>query len=79
MDQLSLDFENAIFDIFEGTRANLTEFGADLFINIAKGYDDIAAETIVGDAFMMPVGFTIVFVYVMIMLGGFTCVETRVN
>ncbi|TRY73596.1 hypothetical protein TCAL_03344, partial [Tigriopus californicus] len=77
VDQLSLDFENAVFDIFEDARANLTELGGDLFINIAKGYDDIAADTIVGDAFMMPVGFTIVFIYVMIMLGGFTCVETR--
>eukprot|EP00095_Tigriopus_kingsejongensis_P000433 maker-scaffold171_size289870-snap-gene-1.39 protein:Tk00433 transcript:maker-scaffold171_size289870-snap-gene-1.39-mRNA-1 annotation:"hypothetical protein DAPPUDRAFT_306990" len=77
VDALTLEFEDKVFDIFQSFRPALMENGADILINIAKGYDDIAAETIIGDAFMMPVGFTIVFVYVMIMLGKFNCVETR--
>ena len=40
---------------------------------------DVAGETIMNDAVLMPVGFTLVFFYIMIMLGKFDCVHTRVK
>lgn len=39
---------------------------------------DIAGETILNDAVLMPVGFMMVFVYIMVMLGKFDCINTRV-
>ena len=50
-----------------------------VYVNVARGYDDIAADAIISDAYFMPIGFTIVFIYVMIMLGRFNWVETRVS
>ena len=76
-----MEFELLMYDIFEESRINLEQSDDDstIYINIGRGFDDIAAESILGDAFYMPIGFTIVFVYVMVMLGGFSCVETRVR
>lgn len=81
VDAASLELEKAMKeDVFDPAHDRLQE-AADVTVNInvARGYDDIAAVTIIGDAMMMPLGFMIVFVYVMIMLGRFNCVETRVN
>ena len=52
-------------------------FGLSSYINVARGYSDIATDTITDDAIMMPVGFIIVFVYVTFMLGRLDCVQQR--
>ena len=52
-------------------------FGLFSYINVARGYSDIATDTITDDAIMMPVGFIIVFVYVTFMLGKLDCVQQR--
>jgi predicted RND superfamily exporter protein len=49
----------------------------DSFVNVGRSYSDVAGETIVNDAIMMPIGFFIVFIYVVVMLGKFTCTEQR--
>ena len=51
--------------------------GVKVYVSVARGYDDIASDAIISDAYMMPIGFTIVFCYVMLMLGRFHWVETR--
>ena len=48
-----------------------------MFINVARGYSDIATDTITDDAIMMPIGFIIVFVYVTFMLGRLDCLQQR--
>ena len=81
MDAASLELEKKMKeDVFDPAHDRLQESAAaaTVNINVARGYDDIAAVTIIGDAMMMPLGFMIVFVYVMVMLGRFNCVETRV-
>ena len=52
-------------------------FGFSSYINVARGYSDIATDTITDDAIMMPIGFIISFVYVTLMLGKFDCKEQR--
>ena len=52
-------------------------FGTSMFINVARGYSDIATDTITDDAIMMPIGFIIVFVYVTFMLGRLDCLQQR--
>jgi len=76
VDQNSLEWEEALRDILMEDQDSLEE-GTKTFINVARGYSDIAGETIGNDAIMMPIGFMIVFVYVTIMLGKFTCLEQR--
>lgn len=44
-----------------------------------RGFAEVARDQILNDALLMPVGFTIVGVYVVFMLGHFTCVENRVR
>ena len=43
-----------------------------------RSFGDIAGSTILGDVAMLGVGYTVVFGYVMLMLGGFNCVEQKV-
>ena len=76
VDQNSLEWEEALRDVLMEDQDNLAE-GTETFINVARGYSDIAGETIGNDAIMMPIGFMIVFVYVTVMLGKFSCLEQR--
>ena len=48
-----------------------------MFVNVGRGYSDIAVDTISSDAVMMPIGFIISFVYVTLMLGKLDCKEQR--
>ena len=68
-------------EVFDISRERIIALDSsnELYILIARAADDLAGEYIVGDLILMPVGFLLVFIYVMIMLGKFNCVETRVN
>jgi len=75
-DPNSLEWEAALRDLLMEDQDHLPD-GMSTYINVARGYDDIAGDSINGDAIMMPIGFMIVFVYVMIMLGKFNCIQQR--
>ena len=47
------------------------------FPNVKRSFGDIAGATILGDVGVMAIGYMIVFVYVMFMLGKFNCLELR--
>ncbi|CAL8090383.1 unnamed protein product [Orchesella dallaii] len=51
--------------------------GVDIYFNVARSFADISGSTIMGDASMLAVGFSIVFMYVIFMLGKFNFVEQR--
>ena len=53
--------------------------GLTSYPNVKRSFGDIAGATIFGDAGVMAVGYIIVFVYVMVMLGKFNCLELRSN
>ena len=76
VDTASLEWEEALRDLLMEERSALPA-GLTSYINVARGYSDIAGDTIKSDALMMPVGFLIVFVYVTIMLGKFNCIQQR--
>ena len=76
VDQASLEWEAALRDLLLEDQASLPP-GMETFVNVARGFSDIAGETIGGDALMMPVSFMIMFVYVTVMLGRFSCVQQR--
>lgn len=77
-DQTTLEFEDRLRIRLEELGDELLQpQGLELFVNVARGYIDVAGEQIMNDALLMPVGFTLVGLYVMLMLGHFHCVETR--
>ena len=47
------------------------------FPNVKRSFGDIAGATILGDVGVMAIGYMIVFVYVILMLGKFNCLELR--
>ncbi len=75
VDDETLAFEVALFDVLDAVRESSTV--VTLYVNVASAADELAEEFIVGDVILLPIGFLIVFVYVMIMLGRFNWVETR--
>jgi len=76
VDLATLEWEENLRDFLLDHRTSLP-FGFSSYINVARGYSDIATDTITDDAIMMPVGFIIVFVYVTFMLGRLDCVQQR--
>ncbi|CAG7727935.1 unnamed protein product [Allacma fusca] len=48
-----------------------------MYFSTARSFGDISGATIMNDAGMLAVGFTIVFIYVVFMLGKFNLVEQR--
>ena len=48
-------------------------------VNVANSFGDIASSTIWGDVSYLILGFSIVFLYVNVMLGKFNVVEQRVS
>jgi predicted RND superfamily exporter protein len=76
VDSNSLEWEELLKTILLADQASLPA-GLESFVNVGRSYSDVAGETIVNDAIMMPIGFLIVFVYVVVMLGKFTCTEQR--
>ena len=76
VDRASLEWEAALRDLLMEDQQSLPA-GVTSYINVARGYSDIAGDTIGGDAIMMPIGFMIMFAYVQIMLGKLNCLQSR--
>ena len=75
--QESLIFEGEMIKIM----LNTSDYpkGLASYPNVKRSFGDIAGATILGDVGVMAVGYMIVFVYVMVMLGRFNCLELRSN
>jgi hypothetical protein len=59
-------------------KSNNNELDLSVFVNVARSFNDIASETILTDVTMVIIGFSIVFTYVIFMLGRFSWIENRV-
>jgi predicted RND superfamily exporter protein len=77
-DATTLDFEGKFRDLFlDMTEEVVKPMGLDLFVSVTKGFVEVASEQMMNDTLLMPIGFTAVGIYVVFMLGHFTCVENR--
>ena len=76
IDQRTLDFEGEIIKVL----LNQTDYpeGLQSYPNVQRSFGDVASSTIFGDVSYLVVGFVIVFLYILIMLGKFSWVENRV-
>ena len=70
-----------LYNTFEAFQKNFSQIDSTskLYINVGRSFDDIASATIYGDVSMLTIGFSMVYVYVMIQLGKFNCLEARVR
>ena len=76
IDRKTLEFEGAM--IKEMLNTSGYPEGLESFPNVQRSFGDVAGSTIMGDISYMTIGFMIVYAYVMLMLGKFSCVEQRV-
>ena len=75
-----MDFEIKLRDYLLAFAENkVRPKGYELDFSVASAYGDVAGEQILDDAIFMPVGFSLVCIYVVLMLGHLTCVENRVG
>jgi len=72
----TMDFEEELLKIL----LNTTRFpeGLKSYPNAKRSFGDVAKQTIMGDIRQLGMGYAIVFVYVIFMLGKLDCVEQRV-
>ena len=76
MTNASIAFEEALKeDLLDLAKSN-KDFDIAVFVH--RGFDDVVNENILGNYNLLYSGFAIMFVYVLVMLGKFNCVEQRV-
>jgi Niemann-Pick C1 protein len=51
--------------------------GLKSFPNVQRSFADVAKVAVIGDITQLFIGYLIVFVYIMVMLGKFSCIEQR--
>ncbi|TRY61569.1 hypothetical protein TCAL_14942 [Tigriopus californicus] len=76
VDPATLDFETQLIHILNNQDRFTDGFVS--YSHVARSFSDIASANIFTDVNMVVLGFAIVFIYVLIMLGNFDCVENRV-
>ena len=72
----SIAFEEALKEDLLDLAKNNKDFDIAVFVH--RGFDDVVNENILGNYNLLYSGFAIMFVYVLVMLGKFNCVEQRV-
>ena len=76
MTNASIAFEEALKeDLLDLANSN-EDFDIAVFVH--RGFDDVVNENILGNYNLLYSGFSIMFLYVLVMLGKFNCVEQRV-
>ena len=76
VDRRTLAIEDKMVEVLRGQ--NHTD-GLTSYVAVESSFSDLAKETVFGDVGLIVAGFAIVFVYVVLMLGKFDLVETRVS
>merc|ERR1712038_1417908 len=72
-DPTTLDFEIKLRDyLLAFAEDKVRPKGYELDFSVASAYGDVAGEQILDDAIFMPVGFSLVCIYVVLMLGHLT-------
>ena len=82
VDKGTLDFEgalaNILLDFSEETNIN-QDGNIKTYVSLARSFDDLANQAIGADIPRIIGGVSIVYAYVLMMLGGFDCVQQKVQ
>ena len=82
VDKGTLDFEGALADIlldFSEETNNNQDGNIKTYVSLARSFDDLANQAIGADIPRIIGGVSIVYAYVLMMLGGFDCVQQKVQ
>ena len=82
VDKGTLDFEGALADILLdfSEETNINQDGnIKTYVSLARSFDDLANQAIGADIPRIIGGVSIVYAYVLMMLGGFDCVQQKVQ
>ena len=78
VDQITLEFEASILNMLDDIKREAPE---DIFtdFNVARSFSDQANEAVGTDVIALVIGFNVVYIYVLMMIGGFGCVQQKVS
>ncbi len=81
VDKGTLEFEEALLEDLLNfvSTANANTSAIQTYVNVARSFDDLANEAIGADIPRIVGGVLIVYTYVLVMLGGFVCVQQKLN
>ena len=82
VDKGTLDFEKSLADIlldFSEETNNNQDGSIKTYVSLARSFDDLANQAIGADIPRIIGGVSIVYAYVLMMLGGFDCVQQKVQ
>ena len=81
VDQGTLEFEKTLVEdlLRFATQHNGEDTDIKTYINIARSFNDLSNDAISTDVPRLVAGISIVYVYALVMLGGFGCVPQKVN
>ena len=74
-----MEFEEALIQSLLQLRNQTKNKNFQTFFNVARGFNDLSDESISTDVSRLVGGISIVYMYVLFMLGGFDCVNQKVN
>lgn len=77
VDKYNFLWEKELSHFFQNYKPSVD--GVTVYYNIARSFADISGSTIWNDAYKLAAGFSLVFMYVIFMLGKFNLVEQRVR
>ena len=78
VDQETLYFENAILKMLNEASKE-TPPNVEIDFNVARSFSDEASKAVNSDAVGFVIGFSVVYIYVLMMIGGFGCVQQKVK
>ena len=78
VDQGTLDFETSILNMLNEASVEAPP-GVLIDFNVARSFSDEASKAVNSDVVGFVIGFSVVYIYVLMMLGGFGCVQQKVS
>ena len=78
VDQGTLDFEISILNMLNEASIEAPP-GVLIDFNVARSFSDEASKAVNSDVVGFVIGFSVVYIYVLMMLGGFGCVQQKVS
>ena len=77
-DQITLEFEASILNMLDDIKKEApVDISTDF--NVARSFSDQANEAVGTDVIALVIGFNVVYIYVLMMIGGFGCVQQKVS
>ena len=78
-DVSTLEFENALIEMLHEMTKNLTSEDIKMYFKTERSFNDEASQAVESDIIRFIIGLIVVYVFVLIMIGGFGWVQQRVN